>query len=54
MGVSTSEVGSTSATTGRGDHEIHKRHVVAFEENFSERGHFVRHISSEEMNKLKA
>jgi hypothetical protein len=29
MGVPTSEVGYTSATTGRGDHEIHKGHVVA-------------------------
>jgi hypothetical protein len=31
MGVPTSEVGYTSATTGRGDHEVHKRHVVALE-----------------------
>jgi hypothetical protein len=30
MGVPTSEVGYTSATTGRGDHEVHKGHVVAF------------------------
>jgi hypothetical protein len=29
MGVPTKEVGYTSATTGRGDHEIHKGHVVA-------------------------
>jgi hypothetical protein len=29
MGVPTSEVGYTSATTGRGDHEVHKGHVVA-------------------------
>jgi hypothetical protein len=29
MGVPTSEVGYTSVTTGRGDHEIHKGHVVA-------------------------
>jgi hypothetical protein len=28
MGVPTSEVGYTSATTGRGDHEVHKGHVV--------------------------
>jgi hypothetical protein len=28
MGVPASEVGYTSATTGRGDHEIHKGHVV--------------------------
>jgi hypothetical protein len=29
MVVPTSEVGYTSATTGRGDHEVHKGHVVA-------------------------
>jgi hypothetical protein len=29
MGVPTSEVGYTSATTGRGDHEVLKGHVVA-------------------------
>jgi purine-cytosine permease-like protein len=27
MGVPTSEVGYTSATVGRGDHEVHKGHV---------------------------
>jgi hypothetical protein len=31
MGVPTSEVGYTSATTGSGDHEVHKGHVVALE-----------------------
>jgi hypothetical protein len=31
MGVPTSEVSYTSATTGRGDHEVHKGHVVALE-----------------------
>jgi hypothetical protein len=31
MGVPTSEVGYTSDTTGRGDHEVHKGHVVALE-----------------------
>jgi hypothetical protein len=30
-GRPTSEVGYTSATTGRGDHEVHKGHVVALE-----------------------
>jgi hypothetical protein len=29
MGVPTSEIGYTSATAGRGDHEVHKGHVVA-------------------------
>jgi hypothetical protein len=29
MAVPTSNVGYTSATTGRGDHEVHKGHVVA-------------------------
>jgi hypothetical protein len=31
MGVPVSEVGYTSATTGRGDHEVHKGHVMALE-----------------------
>jgi hypothetical protein len=31
MGVPASEVGYTTATTGRGDHEVHKGHVVALE-----------------------
>jgi hypothetical protein len=31
MGVPTLEVGYTSATTRRGDHEVHKGHVVALE-----------------------
>jgi hypothetical protein len=31
MGVPTSEVGYTSATTGRGDQEVHKGHVVSLE-----------------------
>jgi hypothetical protein len=31
MGVPTSEVGYTSATTGRGVHEVHKGHVVVLE-----------------------
>jgi hypothetical protein len=31
MGIPTSEVGYTSATTGMGDHEVHKGHVVASE-----------------------
>jgi hypothetical protein len=32
MGFPTSEVGYTSATTGRGYHEVHKGHVVVLEE----------------------
>jgi hypothetical protein len=35
MGFPTSEVGYTSATTGRGDHEVHKGHVVALEKKLS-------------------
>jgi hypothetical protein len=35
MGVPTSELGYTSATTGRGDHEVHKGHVVALKKCFS-------------------
>jgi hypothetical protein len=29
MGIPPSEVGYTSATTGREDHEVHKEHVAA-------------------------
>jgi hypothetical protein len=29
MGIPSSEVSYTSATTGREDHQVHKRHVVA-------------------------
>jgi hypothetical protein len=32
MGIPTSEVGYTSVITGRGDHEVHKGHVVALKE----------------------
>jgi hypothetical protein len=32
MGVPTLEVGYTSATAVRGDHEVHKGHVVALGE----------------------
>jgi hypothetical protein len=31
MGVPNSDVGYTLTTTGRGDHEVHKEHVVALE-----------------------
>jgi hypothetical protein len=31
MGVPTSDVGYTSATSGMGDHKAHKGHVVALE-----------------------
>jgi hypothetical protein len=34
MCVPTSEVGYTLATTRRGDHEVHKEHVVALGENY--------------------
>jgi hypothetical protein len=33
MSVPTSEVGYSSATTWRGNHEVHKRRVVPLEEN---------------------
>jgi hypothetical protein len=36
MGFPTSEVGYTSATTGRGDHEVHKGHVVALKKILSD------------------
>jgi hypothetical protein len=34
MGVPTSEVGYTSATARRGDHEVHKGEVVALEKKY--------------------
>jgi hypothetical protein len=37
MGVLTSEVGYTSTTTGRGDHEVHKGHVMALAKKKCER-----------------
>jgi hypothetical protein len=43
MGVPTSEVGYTSATTGRGDHEVHKGHVLALAKTLCiviNRGHY--------------
>jgi hypothetical protein len=40
MCVPTSEVGYTSATTGRGDHQVHKGHVVALEEEEEEEEEF--------------
>jgi hypothetical protein len=35
MGVPTSEVDYTSATIGRGDHEVHKGHMMALGEKNS-------------------
>jgi hypothetical protein len=40
MGVPTLEVGYTSATNGRGDHVVHKGHVVALDNKHC-RGHIV-------------
>jgi hypothetical protein len=37
MGVPTLNVGYTSATTGRGYHEVHKEHVVALGERGKKR-----------------
>jgi hypothetical protein len=35
MGIPTSEVGYTSATTRRGDHEVHEGHVVALDKQIN-------------------
>jgi hypothetical protein len=40
MGVPTSEIGYTSATAERGDHEVHKGHVVVALEKQTNK-HFV-------------
>jgi hypothetical protein len=50
MGVPTSEVGYTSATTGRGDHEVHKAHVVALEKKKA----FCRLVSKREANYISS
>jgi hypothetical protein len=47
MGVPSSEVGYTSATTGRGDHEVHKGHVVALAKIIHS---FHKALSSENIN----
>jgi hypothetical protein len=44
MGVPASEVGYTSATAGRGDHEVHKRHVVAFTLSINPRNIFIMYV----------
>jgi hypothetical protein len=44
MGVSSSEVGYTSATAGRGDHEVQDGHVVALEKREEFRLGFVRFV----------
>jgi hypothetical protein len=36
MGFQSSEVGYTSVKTGRGDHEVHKGHVLALGKKESE------------------
>jgi hypothetical protein len=43
MGVRTSEVGHTSATAGRGDHEVHKGYVVVLEKKEKEKTSEIRH-----------
>jgi hypothetical protein len=44
MGVPTLEVGYTSATTGRGNHEDHKGHVVALEKKDLLQTKYVQHV----------
>jgi uncharacterized protein YehS (DUF1456 family) len=39
MGAPTSDVGYTSATTRRGDHEVYKGHVVAFGKKEKKKGY---------------
>jgi hypothetical protein len=52
-GVPTTEVGYTSATAGRGDHKVHKGHVVALEKKkifFSEKFLILRRIYRDIIN----
>jgi hypothetical protein len=51
MGVPTSDVGYTSATTGRRDHEFHKGHVLAVEKNKFYLQYFSERISLVHMNR---
>jgi hypothetical protein len=46
MGVPTLEVGYTSATTGRGDHEVQNGHVVALGKKYIEVLSYVRQVLS--------
>jgi hypothetical protein len=43
MNVPTSEVSYTSATTWRGDHEVHKGHVVALEKKWNSKSGYSAH-----------
>jgi hypothetical protein len=45
MGDPTLEVGYTSATTGRGDYEDHKGHVVAVTKDFISDAAFSRNVT---------
>jgi hypothetical protein len=56
MGVPTSEVGYTSATAGRGDHKVHKEHVVALDKKekkkFSHFHSFNRELGLVQINRI--
>jgi hypothetical protein len=47
MGVPTSEVGYTSATIGRGDHEVHKGHVVTVAKKAIHRSEGIKRTNTE-------
>jgi hypothetical protein len=49
MGVPASEVGYTSATTGKGDHEVHKERVVALAKEITQDN--ILHCQRSENNK---
>jgi hypothetical protein len=50
MGVPTSEVGYTSATTGRGDHKVHTGLVVALERKKLQRRTKTSNTAAEDSN----
>jgi hypothetical protein len=50
MGVPASDVGYTSVTTGRGDHEVHKEHVVALEEEMYSNALSLKYVGNRPLN----
>jgi hypothetical protein len=53
MGVPALEVGYTSATTARGDHEVHKGHVVALGERKEKKGKKIKLVFFSKLTHLK-
>jgi hypothetical protein len=52
MGIPTSEVSYTSATAGRGDHVVHKGHVVGALENNKQHKYQLMAVQTERFNEF--